>query len=47
MWKQRRDEERMRGVNCLKQIARLASGLIPQHQVGYTVGLRLILNLED
>ena len=47
MWKQRRDEERMRGMNNMKQIARLASGLIPQHQVGYTVGLRLILNFED
>ena len=47
MWKRRRDDERSMGMNCMKQIARLASGLISQHEGGYNFELRLILNFKD
>jgi hypothetical protein len=37
----------MMGVTDLKQIARLASGLIQQTMVAYDINLRLILNFEE
>ena len=51
-WKVRRCEERIRGVRCPKQIARLAYGLIEDVQNMNTFAynnndLRLVLNFED
>lgn len=46
-WKCRRDHERMNGMNSVKQIARLASGIIPSTQSYYNVQLTLVLNFED
>ena len=46
-WKHIRDEERMRGVTDLKQIARLASGVIHQTEMLQDINLRLILNFEE
>ena len=46
-WKQIRDRERMRGVTDLKQIARLASGVIHQTEMLQDINLRLILNFEE
>ena len=46
-WKRKRDEERMRGVTDLRQIARLGSWVIQETEKAYDVTLRLILNFED
>ena len=46
-WKNIRDRERMRGVTDLKQIARLASGVIHQTEMLQDINLRLILNFEE
>ena len=46
LWKRRRDEERLRGINCVKQIARIASGVISYQLNGNTNELRLILNFK-
>ena len=46
-WKFKRDQERMRGVMDLKQIARLAFWVIQQTEMGFDFNLRLILNFED
>ena len=47
MWKCRRDQERMMGMNSLKQIARLASGIIPSTESRFDIQLTLVLNFED
>lgn len=47
MCKFRRDEEIRRGMNCMKSIASLASGILPQCQSGNDTELRLIVNFED
>ena len=47
MWKTRRDSERRRGMICLKQIAKLASGITTQYMDTFNFDLRLILNFED
>ena len=47
LWKIRRDQERMRGMDFVKAIARLASGIITNNQDGFNVELRLVLNFED
>ena len=46
-WKYRRDQERMMGMNSLKQIARLASGIIPSTESQIDIKLTLVLNFED
>jgi len=46
-WKERRDDEIQRGVNCFKQIARLASDIICHAQIGHDTNLRLVLNFDD
>ena len=46
-WKISHDEERMRGVTELKQIARLASGVIQQTEMLEDIHLRFILNFEE
>ena len=47
MWKARHDLERMRGMNCVKQIARLAAAIIPSNENSYDIELVLVLNFED
>ena len=47
MWKCRRDQERLMGMNSLKQIARLASSIIPSTQGQYCIQLTLVLNFVD
>ena len=46
-WKRKRDDERMRGVTDLRQIARLGSWVIQETENAYGVTLILILNFED
>jgi len=45
-WQIRRAEERYRGMICMKQIARLASGII-QHNRDYNPELRLVFIFSD
>ena len=47
MWKTRRDIERRRGIDNVKQIARLASMVIPFSQNENNVSLTLVLNFDD
>ena len=45
-WKSQRDQERRRGMICMKQIARLASGIIQVNR-NYNPELRLVLLFHD
>ncbi len=47
MWKVRRDYERGTGMNSVKQIARLASQIIPSAENYHHVHLILVLNFHD
>ena len=47
IWKSRRDHERSMGMNSVKQIARLASGIIPSTEGQFGIQLTLVLNFED
>ena len=47
MWKRTRDSERQRGMNNVKQIARLSSQIIPNTQNRAHVTLVLVINFDD